>query len=219
MFGQARGCGVQIKICGITNQADAVAAIECGADALGFNLYPGSKRYVDIEAAARWIEKLPRDICKVAVMVDPSAADAHRIGELDFIDGLQLHGDESPEFCRRLADAGIRFAKAVPVTNARSLVEAPSFHTNVIILDSASKSQFGGSGKAFPWILARRFIDANPTLKVVLAGGLTAGNVASALREVRPFGVDVTTGVERSPGHKDNLRLQAFLRAVRSFQI
>jgi phosphoribosylanthranilate isomerase len=216
MFGKARGGGVQIKICGITNQPDALAAIECGADALGFNLYPGSKRYIDIKAAARWIEKLSGDICKVAVMVNPAAADALRIGHLPFIDGLQLHGQESPAFCQKLADAGIHFAKAVLVKDAQSIVDLPSFHTSTIVLDSAAESAFGGSGKKFPWDLAQRFIDANPALKVILAGGLTVENVAKAISEVRPFGVDVTTGIERAPGQKDHLRLQAFVHSVHS---
>jgi phosphoribosylanthranilate isomerase len=217
MFGKVRG-GVQIKICGLTNQSDALAAIEYGANALGFNLYPGSKRYIDIKVASQWIKKLPRDICKVAVMVNPTAADALRTGQLAFIDGLQLHGQESPEFCQKLTEAGIRFAKAVPMKDDQSIVGIPSFHTSTIVLDSATESAFGGSGKKFPWVLARRFIDENPALKVILAGGLTVKNVASALREVRPFGVDVTTGVERSPGQKDHLQLRTFVDAVRSFR-
>jgi phosphoribosylanthranilate isomerase len=218
MFGKVRGGSIQIKICGITNQSDAFFAIECSADALGFNLYPGSKRYIDINAASRWIEKLSADFCKVAVMVNPTAADALRVGQLPFIDGLQLHGQESPEFCQRLTDAGIRFAKAVPVKDAQSIVDLPWFHTSTVVLDSANESEFGGSGKKFPWVLAQRFVAANPKLKVILAGGLTVENVASALREVRPFGVDVTTGVERSPGQKDHVQLQAFVHAVRSFR-
>src|SRR6266852_4816117 len=98
--------GVFVKICGITNSADALAAIDAGADALGFNLVPQSKRYIDIEKAAAWIDNLPKEICKVAVIADPNWEDACRIGQLRFIDALQLHGNESPEFCRRIADAG-----------------------------------------------------------------------------------------------------------------
>jgi len=112
MFGSKLRPGdrVRVKICGITNEPDALAAIEAGADALGFNLVLKSKRYIDIETAAPWIDKLPRKICRVAVMVNPNLEDALRIGRLPFIDALQLHGNESPEFCGRLAEAAIRFA-------------------------------------------------------------------------------------------------------------
>src|SRR5580765_1555194 len=100
-----------IKICGITNEADAVAAIEAGADALGFNFVPRSKRCIELDAAAVWIEKLPKETWKVAVTADPNWEDACRVGQLPFIHALQLHGNESPEFCRRLRDAAIPFAK------------------------------------------------------------------------------------------------------------
>src|SRR5258708_980273 len=138
MFGGKLKAGnrVFVKICGITNEADAIAAIEAGADALGFNLVRQSKRYIDIETAAGWINKLPKEMCKVAVMKDPSWEEASRTNQFAFIDALQLHGNESPEFCRRLADAGIRFGKAVPVTHAKSLANVPNFVTNTVILDS-----------------------------------------------------------------------------------
>jgi len=100
MFGDKRSDRIQVKICGITNLADALAAIDCGADALGFNFYPGSKRYIEIETARDWIDMLPGSVCKVAVLVDPSLDEAIRVNELRFIDALQLHGQESPEFGR-----------------------------------------------------------------------------------------------------------------------
>src|SRR2546426_2062080 len=95
---------IQVKICGITNEADAQVAIDCDADALGFNFYRRSKRYIDIETAAAWIVKLPAEICKVAVLVNPTFEEAIRVSACPFIDALQLHGSESPEFCRRLAE-------------------------------------------------------------------------------------------------------------------
>src|SRR5438105_1627660 len=152
MFGRKPRSDDQIwvKICGITNGADALAAIDSGADALGFNLVRQSKRYIDIDVAAEWIDKLSNEICKVAVMVSPTWEEAVRISQLPFIDALQLHGNESPEFCRRLAEAGIRFAKALPVANSKSLVDVPGFFTDTVILDSASGVGFGGTGKAFP---------------------------------------------------------------------
>jgi|SRR5437867_4245448 len=217
MFGGKPRSGDQIwvKICGITNQADALAAIEAGADALGFNLVRKSKRYIDIDCAACWIDKLPRDICRVAVMADPNWEDACRIGQLPFLDALQLHGSESPEFCRRLADARIPFAKAVPVTASKSLADLPNYFTDTMILDSSAGGAFGGTGKPFPWKFAPEFLRHHPGITVILAGGLNPENVAEAVSVVRPRGVDVTTGVEGSPGRKDHGLLRAFVQAAR----
>lgn len=206
---------VFVKICGITNESDARAAIEAGADALGFNFVSSSKRCIDIEEAAVWIDKLPREICRVAVVADPNWEDACRIGQLQFIDGLQLHGGESPEFCRRLADAGIAFAKAVPVTGSKSLAGLPNYFTDTMILDSSERGTFGGTGKPFPWKFAPEFVRHHPKITVILAGGLNPENVAEAIRVVRPRAVDVTTGVEASPGKKDPALMKAFVAAAR----
>jgi phosphoribosylanthranilate isomerase len=206
---------IWVKICGITNEPDANAAVEAGADALGFNLVRRSKRYVDIEAAADWMGKLPKNICKVAVMADPGWDEAVRISQLPFIDALQLHGNESPEFCRQLAEAGTRFAKALPVTNSKSLVSVSGFSTDTVVLDSTSGTEFGGTGKVFPWKFARQFAREHPTLNVILAGGLDPQNVAEAIRDAGPHGVDVTTGVEASPGQKAHGLIRAFLQAAR----
>ena len=208
--------GIFVKICGITNQSDALAAIECGADALGFNIVPRSKRRIDLDAAASWITKLPKDIWKVAVTVDPNWEDICRIGQLRFIDAVQLHGNESPEFCRRLRGAGIAFAKALPVGQSQSLGAIPDFSTDTIILDSGSPAGFGGSGKTFPWKFAWQFAHKHPKLHVILAGGLNPENVAEAVKAVRPRGVDVTTGVEETPGQKDPQRVKQFIEAARS---
>jgi len=217
MFGNKLKSGgrIFVKICGITNELDALAAIEAGADALGFNLVPQSKRYIDIEKAASWIDKLPRDICKVAVMADPNWEDACRIGQLPFLDALQLHGGESPEFCRRLADAEIPFAKAVPVTASKSLADLPNYFSDTMILDSSAGGAFGGTGKPFPWKFAPEFVRHHPRITVILAGGLNPENVAEAVSVVRPRGVDVTTGVEESPGRKDHSLIRAFVQAAR----
>jgi phosphoribosylanthranilate isomerase len=218
MFGNKLKSGgrIFVKICGITNELDALAAIEAGADALGFNLVPQSKRYIDIEKAASWIDKLPRDICKVAVMADPNWEDACRIGQLPFLDALQLHGGESPEFCRRLADAEIPFAKAVPVTASKSLADLPNYFTDTMILDSSAGGALGGTGKPFPWKFAPEFVRHHPRITVILAGGLNPENVAEAVGVVRPRGVDVTTGVEESPGRKDHSLIRAFVQAARN---
>lgn len=204
-----------VKICGITNEADARVAMDAGADALGFNLVPQSKRYIDIRAAKDWIAKLPVEICKVAIVADANWEDACRISRLPFIDALQLHGTEPPEFCRRLADAGIRFAKAVPVSGSRSLASLPNYFTDTMVLDSSADGKFGGTGKTFPWKFAPEFVRHHREISVILAGGLNPENVIEAVNLVRPRGVDVTTGVEASPGQKDAQLIRAFVEAAR----
>ncbi len=206
---------LRIKICGITNAADAEAAIEFGADALGLNCHPGSKRYLELASAADWIARLPAEVSKVAVLVNPDFAQAAAIARLPFITGLQLHGAETAGFCARLVEHGIRFAKALPVADSSSLEDLASYGTDYLVLDSASAGSFGGSGKTFPWRVAQRFIEAHSQYRVILAGGLTPENVVQAVKEVRPFGVDVTTGVENSARLKDRGRLRAFIEAAR----
>ncbi|MEY2561925.1 MAG: phosphoribosylanthranilate isomerase [Verrucomicrobiota bacterium] len=203
----------RVKICGVTNLPDARAAIDAGADALGFNFFPGSKRYVPVTEAG-WIADLPTEVVKVGVLVDASWDEAIAIAAMPFIDALQLHGTESPAFCRRLAEQGIPFAKAIPVKGGDRLGDARSFSTRTVILDSHAAGEFGGSGRTFPWDLAREFSVANPHLRVILAGGLTPENVVRAVEIVKPFGVDVTTGVESSPGRKDHRLLREFIAAA-----
>jgi phosphoribosylanthranilate isomerase len=207
---------LRVKICGLTTPQDAAAAIEFGADALGFNFFPGSKRYLRMEAAREWIASLPGNVEKVAILVNPSWEEAKAAATTAGITALQLHGMETPEFCRRLREARIRFEKAVPVTGPDSLANIPDFFTTSVLLDSSGAGEFGGSGRTFPWDIARDFVLAHPHLRVILAGGLTPENVAEAVATVRPFGVDVTSGVESSPGCKDHARLRDFIAAARA---
>jgi phosphoribosylanthranilate isomerase len=217
MFGGKPRSGghVFVKVCGITNESDARAAIDAGADALGFNLVRRSKRYIDINNAAEWIRRLPLEIGKVAVLTDPTWEDALRISRLPFINALQLHGNESTDFCRRLADVGVQFAKAVPVANSTSLKEIPDFRTDTLVLDTALTGEFGGTGKSFPWKQAQGFVSENPGLTVILAGGLNPENVTEAVRIVCPRGVDVTSGVEVAPGRKNHRLMKAFVAVAR----
>lgn len=205
---------MRIKICGLTTPQDAATAIEFGADALGFNFFRGSKRWVG--ESVDWIRDLPGNTDRIAILVNPSFEEAKRMAATPGVNALQLHGGETPEFCGRLKAEGIRFEKALPVTGLDSLINVPDFHTGTVLLDSGGAGEFGGSGRTFPWKVARRFVEANPHLQVILAGGLTAENVAKAIKTVRPFGVDVTTGVEASPGRKDHELLRAFIRAARA---
>jgi phosphoribosylanthranilate isomerase len=207
---------LRVKICGLTTPQDAAAAIECGADALGFNFYPGSKRYLRMDAAGAWIAALPGDVEKVAILVNPSWDEATAAAATAGITALQLHGAETPEFCRRLKEEGIQFEKALPVTDPDSVANVPNFFTPTVLLDSGGMGEFGGSGRTFPWKIARDFVLAHPHLRVILAGGLTPENVAEAAAMVQPFGVDVTSGVEFSPGRKDHGRLRDFIAAARA---
>jgi phosphoribosylanthranilate isomerase len=208
---------VRVKICGITTHADAMLAIRCGADALGFNLVLGSKRFVDIGTNSDWMDNLPAEVRKVAVMADPSWDAVVRIAALPFIDAIQLHGRETPEFCRRLAEKGIRFAKAVPV-DVSGIGNVPDFFTDTVVLDRWTPRGFGGAGEAFDWGMGRQFAENHPDLRVIVAGGLTPENVAEAVRIIRPFAVDVTTGVELAPGRKDPARVASFIASVRDAQ-
>jgi phosphoribosylanthranilate isomerase len=207
---------LRVKICGLTTPQDAAAAIEFGADALGFNFYPGSKRYLRMDPAGEWIAALPRSVEKVAILVNPSWDKASAAAAMAGITALQLHGSETPGFCRRLMEERIRFEKAIPVTGPDSLANVPDFLTPTVLLDSGGIGEFGGSGRTFPWEIARDFVLAHPHLRVILAGGLTPENVAEAVAMVRPFGVDVTSGVESSPGKKDHDRLRDFIAAARA---
>lgn len=217
VFGEARNAAgeTRVKICGLTSLGDALAALEAGADALGFNFYPKSPRYLQLAEAQKWLGKLQTGVPKIAVLVNPTIEDAIRFAQLPFLDALQLHGDESPSLCRVLADQGHRFIKAIGVSEEASISEAASFSTRTVLLDSRSAG-FGGSGQTFPWEIAQDLVKERPDLQVFLAGGLTEENVVPAIRQVHPFGVDVTSGVESSPGRKDPARMKAFIAAVRA---
>ena len=207
---------LRVKICGLTTPQDAAAAIEFGADALGFNFFRGSKRYLQMETASEWIGALPGNVEKVAILVNPNWDEAKAAAATPGITALQLHGAETPDFCRRLMEERIQFEKALPVMGADSVVNVPDFFTTTVLLDSGGAGEFGGSGRTFPWEIARDFVRFNPHLRVILAGGLTPENVAEAVAAVRPFGVDVTSGIESSPGRKNHGRMRDFIAAARA---
>jgi len=202
--------GTRVKICGITNLADAQAAVEAGADALGLNFYEGSPRHVSVREAAEISKQLPPFVMRAGVFVNADEALVTRaIGECN-LSLLQFHGDEPPEFCTRF---GLMSMKAFRIRDSESLKELPDYQTDAYLLDAYSSEARGGTGEKFNWdqaIQAQKF--GKP---VFLAGGLTPENVADAVRKVRPFGVDVSSGVESSPGKKDHAKICAFIAAVR----
>ncbi len=202
---------VRVKICGITRIEDALVAVEAGADALGFIFHPPSPRHLDPRAAGEIICQLPPLVSKVGVFVNAPEETIWETVRLAGTDTLQLHGEESPEFCRRFRPLTVY--RAFRIRDASSLERLPAYDTTGWLLDSEVHGQAGGSGERFDWDLA---IQATRLGKpIVLAGGLTPDNVAAAIRQVRPYGVDVSSGVESRPGRKDPARLRAFLEAVR----
>lgn len=203
-----------VKICGITNQVDAELAIAAGADALGFNFCPESRHYLEPAKAAGWIKELPCTVVRVGVVVNPTESYAMTIAATDGIDLLQLHGSESPEFCRNLLETDVLFWKAIPMTGTG--ISLPDYHAERIVLDTVAGRSFGGTGVSFPWGWARELITTNPALELILAGGLTPENVCRAITESRPFGVDVASGVEGRSGRKDIYRVRDFIAAARS---
>ena len=207
---------VAVKICGITNREDALAAIDAGADFLGFNMWTGTKRFINLEANADWIAALARRASRVALLVNATRAETERIAALPFVDALQFHGDEDAAFCKWAAALGKPILKAIRTRDAAAFSDAGNFSTPHILLDAFMPGEFGGTGARVDVDLARRFASENPTLKLWLAGGLTAENVADAVRAIRPAAVDVSSGVESAGGRKDAAKMRAFVAAARS---
>ena len=202
-----------IKICGITNLPDAVAAIEAGADALGFNFYPPSSRYIEPASARKIIEELPASIMTFGVFVNEDSPDKVKsVASLGHVEALQLHGDESPEYCRSLSDWYV--VKALAVDEQFEVQKSLAYPVNAIMLDAKHKSLRGGTGKVIDWSIAKRVNDLG--VRVFLAGGLSATNVEDAIMTANPFAVDACSGLEEVPGKKDQERMRAFVKAVRS---
>jgi phosphoribosylanthranilate isomerase len=200
----------RVKICGITNQADAQAAVEAGADALGFVFYENSPRRMSLSAVASISKQMPPFVLRVGVFVNATEELVSRAIRECGLGLLQFHGDETPEFCLRF---GLMSMKAFRIRGADSLKELPKYPTEAWLLDACSAESLGGTGEKFNWDLA---VEAQKFGKpVFLAGGLTPENVAAAVRKVQPFGVDVSSGVESSPGKKDHAKVRAFIASVR----
>jgi phosphoribosylanthranilate isomerase len=205
---------VRIKICGITNLKDALLAAALGADALGFIFYPRSPRALAPETARDIIAQLPPFITTVGVFVDEEAATVRELAARVGLDWLQLHGNESPEYCRSL---GRRVIKGFRIKNQSSLADLAVYRDAVraLLLDTYIKGLPGGTGESFDWQLAREARQFGP---IILAGGLTPDNVAQAVTTALPVAVDVASGVEAAPGKKDPEKLRAFFEAVVSSQ-
>ncbi len=204
----------KLKFCGITNPADATHAVNAGAWALGMILWPGSPRRCELDVAAEIAAIYKRRVEIVGVFVNPTLAQLARAADAAGFTMLQLHGDEGPVFCAEAARrTGCRVIKAARVHSRADIQALGAFHTDFHLLDSYVRGVRGGTGATFAWELARVHRAAAP---LILSGGLTPGNVGEAIAAVRPFAVDVASGVEASPGRKDPAKLEAFAAAVAS---
>jgi len=201
---------VKIKICGITNLDDALAAVDYGADALGFMFFKGSPRYVSHEKVGAIIEKLPSFTTTVGVFVDEKIEQIERMIGLTGIDIVQLHGNEPPEMC----NISRRIIKAIRVKSLESLDALKNYRDRVsaFLLDTFMPDIFGGTGQTFNWDIA---VDAKRLGKIILAGGLTPDNITEAVRHVRPYGVDVSSGVELEKGKKDHRKMKLFIERAK----
>jgi len=209
----------RIKFCGITNLDDADAAVEAGAWALGMILWPGSKRRCRTVEAARIAAVHRRRAELVGVFVNPTLDHVVTAADEIGLSILQFHGDEGPAFCAEAGRrSGCRVIKAARVRSGAEIQALAPFHTDFHLLDAYVKGTPGGTGETFAWELARRHGPTRSRVPVILAGGLTAENVAEAIATVHPYAVDVAGGTESAPGIKDHDKLRAFAEAVAATQ-
>ena len=204
----------RVKICGITRIQDGLIASQLGADAIGLVFYPPSPRYVSVEQADGIVRALPPFVSSVGLFVNPTPQDVLAITDRMHLDLLQFHGEESPEFCSQF---GLPYLKAVRVKPGLDLVQyALRFRSaKGLLLDAFVEGTHGGTGQGFDWSL----IPNNLPLPVVLSGGLHSDNVEEGIRQVRPWAVDISSGVEASKGIKDAVKMTAFMQGVRNAAI
>jgi phosphoribosylanthranilate isomerase len=201
---------IKVKICGITRPEDVDASVQAGADLLGLVFYEKSPRALTLDAAARVAHLIPPYVLRVGLFVNPEPRQVAEAIARCGLQMLQFHGDETPEFCRQF---GMMTMKAFRVEGPETLDRLPDYPTDAWLLDAHVAGQYGGTGQTFDWSIAAKA--AQMGKPVFLAGGLTPDNVAEAVAAVQPYAVDVSGGVEASPGCKDSAKIQAFVSAAR----
>ena len=201
----------KVKICGITNLEDAESAINFGADALGFVFYEKSKRYIEPENAREIISSISDSILKIGVFVNEEIEKLKSIMKLTDLDMSQIHGDESPDYCKLLTQ---EYIKAFRMKDSSSIGDISRYETDYILLDSFSESEYGGTGKSFNWDLIKQADLSNKY--VIISGGLNSGNVKEVIRLAEPYMVDISSGVEKYPGKKDPEKLKEFIEVVKN---
>ena len=201
---------VRVKICGITSIDDAQAAVEAGADALGFMFYEPSPRYLTPEEAGAIIRELPAHVARVGVFVDADEATIRNTATTAGLDTLQFHGNESPDFCTQFE---LRTIKAFRMKDRELLAQLAGYKTDAWLLDSYVQGVPGGTGERFNWDLA---VEAKRLgCPILLAGGLTPDNAGEAVDQVAPFGLDVSSGVEAAPGRKDAAKMATLIASAK----
>lgn len=205
----------KVKICGITNLEDALLAVQLGADELGFNFFVGSSRYIAPDAAKQIVKDLPIGTSATGVFVNMSIAGILEVTKNVGLTAVQLHGDEDSGFVREIRTrAGLKIIKVIRLGPSVAFSHNPFLDAHAILFDPYSPIERGGTGQICDWTLAQELAEMFST--VYLAGGLNAGNVQDAIRAVKPYAVDVASGVESSPGKKDPDKLKQFIEAVRN---
>jgi phosphoribosylanthranilate isomerase len=201
---------VKVKICGITNLEDATAAVEMGADLLGFNFYPKSPRYLTVEKAIEIIDQIPTFVDTAGIFVNPTAEQIKEITDHGFLNWIQLHGDETPQFCETLKWFHVKTIKAIRVKSAEDIEGIEQFHTDAILLDAFNSKLYGGTGETFDWDLIG---DIN-SKRIFLAGGINHENAADAVR-LGVYGIDACSGIESSPGKKDHEKMRQLFENIK----
>ncbi|MFC1716268.1 phosphoribosylanthranilate isomerase [Candidatus Poribacteria bacterium] len=205
---------IKIKVCGITNSEDAHAAVDLGADALGFIFVPNTPRYVEPQTVERIISELPPFITTVGVFADAPPETVSEIIQICDLNAAQLHGSETPSYCNTIATrCRVPVIKAFRIKDQNSLSLIPEYEVSAYLLDTYVKGKKGGTGEIFNWDLAK---EAKEYGRIIIAGGLTPENVAQAIRHVEPYAVDVSSGVESKPGKKDHAKVRAFIENIRA---
>jgi len=202
----------KVKICGITNLEDAEAAIDAGADLLGFNFYPQSPRYIEPQKAQKIIAKLPAFMDIVGVFVDAAYDTIREIMDQCSLNWLQLHGDEEPQFCDSLSSLNLSTIKAIRVRDYSDIKKAEQYFTDAILLDAFDSEKYGGTGLRFDWNIIGHI-----NKRIFLAGGINPDNVVDALK-LGVYGIDICSGVESRPGKKDHKKLKQLFENIRHFR-
>ncbi len=200
---------VKVKICGITSYYDAVAAMDMGADILGFNFYPKSPRFVTPQKAGEIVNMLPAFIDTAGIFVNASVDQIRETRDLCPLDWVQLHGDETPEFCRSLTSHNVKTMKAIRVKDQTDLETAKGYFTDAVLLDAFDPDKYGGTGATFDWSIL-----GHTTRRVCLAGGISPDNAATAVK-LGVYGIDVCSGIEAEPGRKDHEKMKKLFYNIR----
>jgi phosphoribosylanthranilate isomerase len=206
-----------VKICGLTSRRDADLCMEAGVDAIGINFFPGSKRYHPLSKAREWLHEFSGEgfPARVALFVNAGIDEIRAASETGLFEAIQLHGDESPEFCATVRSLGLPLIRALALRSEGDMDQLSGYPADAFILDAYAPGIYGGTGHLSDWALAANAVRRFPLFPILLSGGLTPENIAAAISDVNPAGVDVASGVESAPGVKDPAKVEAFVAAAK----